>query len=67
MEEWYREMGNMAINHKLACDMKIRRGMLKSIDFREIWDLFLENVLIKGEGYIPKEESMYLMGWHGVA
>ena len=29
LEEWYRELWDMAINDKLTCDMKIRRGLSK--------------------------------------
>ena len=42
LEEWYRKLWDMAINDKLTCDMKIRRGQLKNNDFKKIWNVFLE-------------------------
>ena len=41
MEEWYKEMWTMAINDKLTCETKIRKGILNTNDFKEIWNLFL--------------------------
>lgn len=40
MEEWCDEMWNMAINDKSLCEIKIRKGILKCIDFLKISDSF---------------------------
>ena len=46
IEEWYKEIWNIAINDKLTCNLKIKKGELKRNDFYEIWGKFLEYVLI---------------------
>ena len=58
LEEWYTELWDIAINDKLTCDMKIRRGQLKNNYFKKIWNVFLEYVFWGGKGYTPREETM---------
>ena len=52
-------MWSLTINNKLTCEMKIRRGMVKSCGFKDMWNLYLEHVFLKGKGYRSAEESMY--------
>ena len=47
LEEWYRELWDMAINDKLTCD----RGQMKNNDFKKIWNVFLEHVFRRGRGF----------------
>ena len=69
LEEWYRELWDMAINDKLTCDMKISRGQMKNNDFKKIWNAFLEHIFRRGRGFTPREETMIFWsenGWNEV-
>ena len=65
LEEWYRELWDMAINDKLTCDMKISRGQMKNNDFKKIWNVFLEHVFRRGRGYTPSEETLKFWNENG--
>ena len=58
LEEWYRELWEMAINDKLTCDMKIRRGLSKYNNFKKTWNVFLEHVFQGRKGYTLREQTM---------
>lgn len=55
----------MAIYDKLTSEMKIRTGISKRNDFKEIWNLILEYVFRKGKKYTTREESECF--WRGMA
>ena len=46
----YKERWNMAINNKLTCEIKIRKGILNVNDFKDMCNLFLVHVFEKGKG-----------------
>ena len=58
MEEWYNEIWNIAINDKLTCNLKVKKGEMKKNNFYDIWGRFLEYVLTRGKGKAPNQESM---------
>ena len=69
LEDWYKEMWNLAINNKLTGEMEIRRGRVKSNDFKDLWNSNMEYVSSTGKGYRLAEESMNFwrrMGWKSV-
>ena len=55
MEEWHNGIWNIAINDKLTCNLKVKKG---EIIFNDIWGRFIEYVLTKGKGEVPNQESM---------
>ena len=44
MDEWYNEIRNIALNDKLTCNIKVKKGELKKNSFYEIWGRFLKYV-----------------------
>ena len=46
-------MWSLGINDKLTCEIKVRRGMTKYNDFKEVWDLYLNYVFAEGKGHKP--------------
>ncbi|XP_078238100.1 cation channel sperm-associated protein 1 isoform X2 [Pogona vitticeps] len=49
IEEWYKEIWNIALSDKLTCNLKMKKGELKKNNFYVIWGKFLEYVLIRGK------------------
>ena len=60
IEEWYREMWDMAVHDKLTCEMKLRWGLSKSNDFKEVRNLFLEYACGKGSSYTEWRIDVFL-------
>ena len=58
MEEWYNEIWNIAINYKLTCNLKVKKGEIKNNNFYDIWGRFPEYVLTRGKGKAADQESM---------
>ena len=58
MEQWYNEIWNIAINDKLTCNLKVKKGKMKRNKFYDILGRFLEYVLTRGKRKSPNQESM---------
>ena len=58
LEELCDEMWNLAINDRLTCELKVRKGQLKENVFSQIWNKFIEHVFLKHKGYTTPEESI---------
>lgn len=44
--EWYNEIWNIAINDKFRCDVKLKKGLLNTNIFNDIWGDLVQFVLI---------------------
>ena len=44
LEEWYKEVWNIALNDKLTCSLKVKKGELKRDIFYDIWGRFIEYI-----------------------
>uniref|UniRef100_A0A803U0J0 Reverse transcriptase domain-containing protein n=1 Tax=Anolis carolinensis TaxID=28377 RepID=A0A803U0J0_ANOCA len=58
IEEWYKEAWKLAINDKLTCILKVKKGIWKQSDYDAVWGKFVVKGLKNKEGKLPSQEEM---------